>query len=95
MRVISLIGLQHMQMRGRLHLRFGHFTTDYHCLYNFSCPTYYYVRKSKFNSKTKKAILLGFSIYMKGYIIWRLESKKIIYSGDMSINESSNMRYIR
>ena len=52
----------------------------------FGCEAYVHVRKenkSKLEKKAKKCIYIGYTDGLKGYKIWNLETKKVVYSWDV------------
>lgn len=65
-----------------LEVWFGHSITYYDNIYVFSYPVYYHVRKSKLDRGVKKAIFLDFNTFFKGFRLWCLKTKMIIYNRD-------------
>ena len=52
----------------------------------FGCNAYLHVPKenrSKLDNKDEKCIFIGYKYGMKGYKLWNLETKKILYSQDV------------
>ena len=65
---------------------------DYDSLHVFGSTTYYHVKESKLDPRTKKAIFLGFSSVIKGYRLWCPSSKKIVSNRDVTFDESSMLK---
>jgi hypothetical protein len=60
----------------------------------FGCDSYVHVLKenrSKLDTKAKKCIFIGYKDDMKGYNIWNLETKNIVYSWDVVFREVKDM----
>jgi hypothetical protein len=56
----------------------------------FGCDTYVHVPKenrSKLDKKAEKCIFIGYKDGVKGYKLWNLETKKIVYSRDVVFRE--------
>jgi hypothetical protein len=56
----------------------------------FGCDSYVHVPKenrSKLDTKAEKCIFIGYKDGMKGYNIWKTETKKTIYSRDVVFRE--------
>ena len=66
----------------------GNPATDYDSLHVFSSITYYHVKKSKLDPRTKKTLFMGINGGVKGYRHWRTIIKKIIFSRDVTFDES-------
>jgi len=52
----------------------------------FGCDSYVHVlkeNKSKMDKKAKRCIFIGYKDGMKGYNLWNLETKKVLYSLDV------------
>ena len=60
---------------------------DYDTLRVFGSTAYYHVKESKFDLGAKKALFMGVTSGVKGYRLWCLSSKKIIYSRDVTFDE--------
>jgi hypothetical protein len=66
----------------KLHTRYG--------LVRFGCDSYVHVPKenrSKLDNKDEKCIFIGYKDGVKGYNLWNLETKKIVYSWDVVFRE--------
>ncbi|KAK4430899.1 hypothetical protein Salat_0851800 [Sesamum alatum] len=63
--------------------------TDYESLHLFSSTAYYHVKESKLDQRAKRAIFLGITLGIKGYRLWCLKTKKIIFSRDVNFDEST------
>ena len=61
---------------------------DYDSLHVFGCTAYYHVKESKLDPRAKKAIFVGISSGVKGYRLLYPNSKKIIFSRDVTFDES-------
>jgi hypothetical protein len=56
----------------------------------FGCDTYVHVPKenmSKLDKKDEKCVFIGYKDGLKGYKIWNLETKKVVYSRDVVFRE--------
>jgi hypothetical protein len=56
----------------------------------FGCDAYVHVPKenrSKMDNQAEKCIFIGYKDGMKGYKLWNLETKKIVYSRDVVFRE--------
>ena len=62
---------------------------DYDSLHVFGSTAYYHVKESKLDPRAKKAIFVGITSGVKGYKLWCPDSKKIIYSRDVTFDEST------
>jgi hypothetical protein len=52
----------------------------------FVCDAYVHVpkeNKSKLDNKVEKCIFIGYKYGLKGYNLWNLETKKVVYSRDV------------
>ncbi|KAG6420699.1 hypothetical protein SASPL_117236 [Salvia splendens] len=68
--------------------------TDYDSLRIFGSIAYYHVNESKLDPRAKKALFMGFSVGVKGYRLWCLESKKTIVRRDVTFDESSMLNKV-
>ena len=66
--------------------------TDYDSLHVFGCSAYYHVKESKLDPRARKAIFVGMSSGVKGYRLLYPNSKKIIFSRDVTFDESSMLK---
>ncbi|KAE8730408.1 BTB/POZ domain-containing protein NPY2 [Hibiscus syriacus] len=73
---------------------FGVSTTDYDSLHVFGFTAYYHVKESKLDPRAKKAIFMGITSGVKGYRLWCPETKKIIFSRDVTFDESTMLRNV-
>ena len=62
--------------------------TDYDSLHVFGSTAYYYVKKSKLDPRAKKALFMGITGGVKGYRLWCPVTKKIIFSRNVTFDES-------
>ena len=62
---------------------------DYNFLHVFGSIAYYHVKESKLDPRAKKAIFMGISSGVKGYRLWCSEKEKIIFSRDVTFDESA------
>ena len=69
-------------------------TNDYDTLRVFGSTTYYHVKESKLDPKAKKALFMGITSGVKGYRLWCLSSKKIIFSRDVTFDESTMLKKV-
>jgi hypothetical protein len=56
----------------------------------FGCDAYVHVPKenrSKLDKKAKKCIFIGYKDGLKGYKLWNLETKKVVYRRDVVFRE--------
>jgi hypothetical protein len=56
----------------------------------FGCDSYVHVPKenrSKLDNKVEKCIFIGYKDGIKGYKIWNLETKKVVYNWDVVFRE--------
>ena len=68
--------------------------TDYDSLHVFSSTAYYHVKESKLDPRAKKTIFMGITYGVKGYCLWCPETKKVIFSRDVTFNESTMLRKV-
>ena len=61
----------------------GKVVQDYDSLRVFGCPTHYYVKKDKLDSRAEKGVFVGFKREIKGYKIWDPKDRKFV-SAEMS-----------
>ena len=62
---------------------------DYGSLYVFDSIAYYHVRESKLDPRAKKALFMGITSGVKGYHLWCPETRKVIFSRDVTFDEST------
>nr|GEX15600.1 retrovirus-related Pol polyprotein from transposon TNT 1-94 [Tanacetum cinerariifolium] len=55
---------------------------------------YYHVKKSKLDPRAKKALFIGITSGIKGYRLWCPETKKTIFSRDVTFNESAMLKKV-
>ena len=63
--------------------------TDYDSLHVFGSTAYYHVKESKLDPRAKKALFMGITTGIKGYRLWCPETKKIVFSRDVTFDEST------
>ncbi|KAG8484084.1 hypothetical protein CXB51_023049 [Gossypium anomalum] len=66
--------------------------TDYDSLHVFGSTAYYHVKESKLNPRAKKALFVGITDGVKGYCLWCPDTMKIIFSKDVTFDESTMMK---
>jgi hypothetical protein len=60
----------------------------------FDCEAYVHVPKenrSKLDKKVENCIFIGYKYGLKGYNIWNLETKKVVYSRDVVFREMKDV----
>jgi hypothetical protein len=60
----------------------------------FGCEAYVHVPKenrSKIDKKAEKCIFIGYKEGLKGYKLWNLETKKVLYSRDVVFRETKDV----
>ncbi|GJT94101.1 BTB/POZ domain-containing protein NPY2 [Tanacetum coccineum] len=67
---------------------------DYDSLHVFGSATYYHVKESRLDPRAKKALFMGITSRINGYRLWCLEAKKMIFSRDVTFNESSMLKKV-
>lgn len=60
----------------------------------FCSTTYYHVKESKLKPKAKKALFMGITWDIKEYRLWCLETKKIIFSKDVTFDASIMLKKV-
>ncbi|GJV34727.1 retrovirus-related pol polyprotein from transposon TNT 1-94 [Tanacetum coccineum] len=73
---------------------YGKPASDYDSLHVFGSATYYHVKESKLDPKAKKALFMGITSRIKGYRLWCPETKKTIFSMDVTFNESAMLKKV-
>ena len=68
--------------------------TDYETLHVFGCTAYYHVKESKLDPRARKALFMGITSGVKGYRLWCPETKKIIFSRDVTFDESTMLKKV-
>ena len=58
-------------------------------LYMYLAIAYYHVRESKLDPRAKKALFMGITSGVKGYCLWCPETRKVIFSRDVTFDEST------
>ncbi|CAN1317287.1 hypothetical protein LINPERPRIM_LOCUS30387 [Linum perenne] len=61
---------------------------EYDQLHIFGCPAYYHVQDLKLDPRANKAKFMGFSVGVKKFRLWFMESRKIVNSRDVVFYES-------
>ena len=72
----------------------GKLVNDYDTLHVFGSTAYYHVKESKLDPRAKKALFMGVTSGVKGYRLWCLSLKKIIYSRDVTFDESAMLKKV-
>ena len=67
---------------------------DYDTLHVFGSTAYYHVKESQLDPRAKKALFMGVTSGVKGYRLWCLSLKKIIYSRDVTFDESAMLKKV-
>ena len=73
---------------------FGKPENDYGSLHVFGSIAYYHVKESKLDPRAKKVLFIGISSRVQGYRIWCPISKNIIFSRDVTFDESVMLKKI-
>ena len=73
---------------------YGKPATDYDSLHVFGSAAYYHVKESKLDPRAKKALFMGITSGIKGYRLWCPETKKTIFSRDVTFNESTMLKKV-
>lgn len=73
---------------------YGKPATDYDSLHVFGSAAYYHVKESKLDPRAKKALFMGITSRIKGYRLWCPETKKTIFSRDVTFNESTMLKKV-
>ena len=81
-----------IQGRTPMEMWTGKPATDYDSLHVFGSTAYYHVKKSKLDPRAKKALFMGITGGVKGYTLWCPVTKKIIFSGDITFDESAMLK---
>ncbi|PON66676.1 Ribonuclease H-like domain containing protein [Parasponia andersonii] len=68
--------------------------SDYDSLHVFGFTTYYHVKESKLDPRAKKALFMSISSGVKGYRLWCLSSKKILFSRDVTFDEFAILKKV-
>ena len=66
--------------------------TDYNSLHVFGSTAYYHVKESTLDPRAKKALFMGITGGVKGYRLWCPVTKKIIFSRDVTFDESAMLK---
>ena len=66
--------------------------TDYDSLHIFGSTAYYHVKESKLDPRAKKALFMGITGGVKGYRLWCPDTRKIVFSRDVTFDESTMMK---
>ncbi|KAG8488232.1 hypothetical protein CXB51_018792 [Gossypium anomalum] len=74
-------------------LQTGKSTTHYDSLHVFGSTAYYHVKESKLDPRAKKALFLGITGGVKGYRLWYPDTRKIVFSKDVTFDESTMLKY--
>ena len=56
----------------------------------FGCDAYVHVpkaKRTKLDGKSKKCMFIGYKDGLKGYKIWNLKTRKVVYNRDMVLRE--------
>ncbi|KAH9742736.1 hypothetical protein KPL70_003051 [Citrus sinensis] len=66
--------------------------TDYNSLHVFSSTAFYHAKESKLDPRAKKVLFMGITGGVKGYRLWCPITKKIIFSRDVTFDESTMLK---
>ena len=92
--LINRLPLAALNVKTPLEVWSGKPTNNYDTLRVFGCTAYYHVKESKLDLRAKKALFMGVTSGVKGYRLWCLSSKKIIYSRDVTFDESAMLKKV-
>ncbi|GJU65558.1 retrovirus-related pol polyprotein from transposon TNT 1-94 [Tanacetum coccineum] len=67
---------------------------DYDSLHVFGSAAYYHVKESKLDPRAKKALFMGITSGIKSYRLLCPETKKTIFSRDVTFNEPSMLKKV-
>ena len=70
----------------------GNPAIDYNSLHIFCSTAYYHVKESKLDPRSKKVLFMGITGGVKGYRLWCPVTKKIIFSRDVTFDESAMLK---
>ncbi|GJW86312.1 retrotransposon protein, putative, ty1-copia subclass [Tanacetum coccineum] len=73
---------------------YGKPAIDYDSLHVFSSAAYYHVNESKLDPRAKKALFMRITSGIKGYRLWCPKTKKMIFSRDVTFNESAMLKKV-
>ena len=77
-----------------LEVWYGKPINDYDTLHVFGSTAYYHVKESKLDPRAKKTLFMGLTSGVKGYRLWCLSLKKIIYSRDVTFDVSAMVKKV-
>ena len=66
--------------------------TDYNSLHVFGSTAYYHVKESKLDLRAKKTLFMGITGRVKWYCLWGPIIEKIIFSKDVTFDESTMLK---
>lgn len=72
----------------------GKTAIDYDSLHVFGSTAYYHGKESKLDPRIKKALFMGITSGVKGYRCWCPELKKVIFSRDVTFDESAILKKV-
>nr|GFA80675.1 retrovirus-related Pol polyprotein from transposon TNT 1-94 [Tanacetum cinerariifolium]GFA80716.1 retrovirus-related Pol polyprotein from transposon TNT 1-94 [Tanacetum cinerariifolium] len=73
---------------------YGKPALDYDSLHVFGSTAYYPVKESKLDPREKKALFIRITSGIKGYRLWCPETKKTIFSRNVTFNESAMLKKV-
>ncbi|GJW78500.1 retrovirus-related pol polyprotein from transposon TNT 1-94 [Tanacetum coccineum] len=73
---------------------FSRRVSDYDSLHVCGSAAYYHVKESKLDPRAKKALFMGITSKIKGCHLWCSETKKTIFSRDVTFNESAMLKKV-
>ncbi|GKC21018.1 retrovirus-related pol polyprotein from transposon TNT 1-94 [Tanacetum coccineum] len=73
---------------------YGKPASYYDSLHVFGSAAYYHVKESKLDPRAKKALFMRITSGIKGYHLWCPETKKTIFSRDVTFNESAMLKKV-
>ena len=68
---------------------YGKHAQDYNTIRVFWCPAYYQVKNDKLDPHARKTIFVGIKSRVKSFKLWDLEDKTLVYSKDITFDETS------
>ncbi|KAH9698403.1 hypothetical protein KPL71_024000 [Citrus sinensis] len=90
--LINRLPLTIVKGRTAMEMWTGKPATDYDSLHVFGFTAYYHVKESKLDPRAKKALFMGITGGVKGYRLWCPVTKKIIFSRDVTFDESAMLK---
>ncbi|GKC59833.1 transposable element [Tanacetum coccineum] len=73
---------------------YGKPASNYDSLHVFGSAANYYVKELKLDPRAKKSLFMGITSGIKGYRLWCPDTKKTIFSRDVTFNESTMLKKV-